>query len=375
MKVGINFQTRDEYLSGVEYYGLGLIRALVRYAAGDRYVVFTNRPGLVTRHIGDHAHLCVRRIGKAKTRIGRIWWEHTSLPKLAEREGLDLLHCPAYICPVRACVVPCVVTVHDTFALDRPEWCTGLNAAYYRLFMRRGLARAAAVAAVSRWTAGALERLAPDVAGRVHVIRPGIDEIFAVRPGRDALEAVRARYGLPDRYILYVGNIEPKKNLSALLDAHEILRRRPDAPPLVLVGKRQWRSADVRERLAQMVEQGTAVAPGYVRREDLPAVYQMAALYVCVSLAEGFGFPPLEAMASGTPVLSPTCSALAETAAAAAVEIDPGVPSQIAETIAALLDDEEQRAEYARRGLAHSRRFTWRRTAGQLRALYRRVMT
>lgn len=370
MRIGINFHTNDENLSGVEYYSLGLIRALARYAAQNRYVVFTNQPDLVERNAGGADNVSVRGVRYSGARLGRILWEHRSLRRVAEREKLDVIHCPSYICPIRPGSVPCVVTIHDTIALDHPRWCKPSNAAYYGLFMKAGARRASRVTVPSLRTAADLQRHVRMEPGKVRVIRPGVDSIFHSRKDRAALSEIRSRYGLPGKYVLFVGNYEPKKNLAGLLRAHELFRKEGHPHSLVIVGRRRWKSGRVLRRISDVEGSGKIICPGYVRREDLPGVYQMASMYVCASLYEGFGFPPLEAMAGGVPVLSSMSGALEETVGDAACRIDPNDPSQIADAMSRMLTDAALRDEHIRRGLARSRSFRWRTAARQLLDLY-----
>ena len=370
MRIGIPFHTKDDYLSGVEYYSLGLVRCLAQYIPGNEYVVLTNRPELVESYLGARDNVCVSSSYVGNYRPLRVLWEHLRLPRLAERWGFDVLHCPCYICPAMPSSVPYVVTIHDTLALDYPNWCQHLNALYFRLAMKRTVARADRIVAVSSQTKRDLTRHFCGCSSKCRVISPAIDPIFFARKASHEWKAIRERYGLPAQYVLYVGNIEPKKNVLGLLDAHRLLTASGRPHKHGVVGKRQWRAvAEIRE-LARGEADGSVVFTGYVAREDLPGVYQMSALYVCASLYEGFGFPPLEAMASGVPVVSSTRGALAETVGDAAYLVDPEDTRQIADAMASVIGDEGIRREYVSRGLSHVRKFDGRRAALQYQALY-----
>ncbi len=370
MKIGIYFHSNDEYPSGVEHYALHMIRALSLHVPENQYVVFTSRPGMIEKYVGKCDHVLVRRSNDTNTRIARILWEHTRLPTLAYREGLDVLHCPAYICPARGGKTPYVVTVHDTIALDHPEWCKPSNAAYFGLVMKRAARQASAVVATSRRTKSDLERHLGADGPPVRVIYPGIDPIFHERMSQTDLHNIRARYGLPETYCLYVGNLEPKKNIDVLLRAYEIAREKGAACRLVLVGKRRWRLGPAARRIEELTSAGEIVTPGYVRREDLPGIYQMADMYICTSFYEGFGFPPLEAMASGIPVLSSHCGALEETVGNAAYVIDPNDPEMIADGILKMLTVRSLQSKHIQLGLSRAGRFNWQRTVRELQSLY-----
>ncbi|MCJ7506418.1 glycosyltransferase family 4 protein, partial [Candidatus Bathyarchaeota archaeon] len=313
MRIGINFHTSDKYVSGVEYYSLGLLKGLLHIDKRNDYVVYTNQPDLVREHVSSFENLTISGIGHPKTRLARILWEHTQLPGLAVKEKLDVLHCLSYICPIRRSAVPYVVTVHDTIAIDHPRWCKPTNALYFNLSMGAAIRKASRVISVSECTADDLKRNFQLCCSKLRVIYPGVDGIFNASADFSHQDEVRKRYGLPDRYVLFVGNIEPKKNIGTLLRVLAKLREQGLPHKLVLTGKRTWRSGSELDGIYKEAASGNVVLAGYVARNDLPPVYQMADVFVFLSLYEGFGFPPLEAMACGTPVVSSSRGALKET--------------------------------------------------------------
>jgi len=373
VRIGINFQSKDTYLSGVEYYALGMINALLNIDTKNQYIVFTNQPDLVCTHIAHAPNLSVVPVyTPLKIRLERIIWEHFRLPQLVLQEKLNLLHCPAYICPLFDGGVPYVVTIHDTIALDHPSWCTSANALYYNAFMKSSARKASAIICVSHHTSDDLIRNYPDSRDKIRIIYPGIDPIFAPQENNLHLQDVRARYHLPNRYILFIGNFEPKKNLPALLKAFILLRQKGLPHKLVLVGKRQWKTGsfikDYRDRYPDLI-----VCPGYVDRSDLPAVYAMAEAFVFASLYEGFGFPPLEAMACGTPVVTSLNGALGETLGDASYSINPNDPHDIANAIFLLIHNMEIKMKLIERGKIQASRYQWKNSAHQLLDVYKSV--
>ena len=374
MKVGINFHTVDEYISGVDRYALGLLNALLRVDTQNQYLVYTNQPDLVSRQVAQSKNLKIAGIKHLKRRIARILWEHTQLPRLAEKHRLDLLHCLSYICPLRRASVPYVVTVHDTIAIDHPQWCKKTNALYFRLVMKATVQRASCVVSLSNCTADDLKRNFRLPSSKIRTIYPGTDNIFNQRSDSRRRAEVRMRYRLPERYILYVGNIEPKKNIGTLLRVQRRIREMGLAHKLVVVGKRSWRAQAELAEMDRDVASGNVVPAGYVERKDLPLVYNMADVFVFPSLYEGFGFPPLEAMASGTPVVSSSMGALAETVNDAALIVEPCDVQQIAEAVASLIADPSLREKHVRKGLQQSRLFDWEKTAGETLSVYREVV-
>ena len=374
MKIGLNFHTVDGHISGVEYYSLGLLKALLRLAGEHVYVVYTNQPELIRTHVPASNSLTIVEVGHLRTRMARILWEHTQLPHLASRDALDLLHCPSYICPLRKSSAPYVVTIHDTIAIDHPGWCKPTNALYFNLSMRRAVQKASRVISVSKSTADDLKRNFGLSDSKVRVVHPGVDEIFRIEENASRCTQVRNRYNLPRRYILFVGNIEPKKNVRALLSMQSGLREKQLPHKLVIVGKRSWCARAELDQIQREAAANNIIVAGYVDRGDLPFVYAMADVFVFPSLHEGFGFPPLEAMACGTPVVSSDRGALAETVADAAYIVEPENVEQIAEAVALMISDLALQQEHIARGLRQSRRFNWERAAKETLSVYQEVL-
>jgi len=363
----------DSYISGVEYYGLGLIRALSRYCTGHEYVVYTNRPDLVGQYTSRGPELRVVGAKRISRRAERIIWEHTALPRLAVTDRLDVLHYVSYICPVYRVSVPYVVTIHDTIAADHPEWCKRSNAAYFNLLMRFVVISARRVIAVSKSTAAGINRNFGLPRRKVRVVYPGIDGIFTPNGESESCAALRARYKLTERYLLYVGNIEPKKNIMALLRAFRRVRELGLPHRLVLVGKRCWRGGDELRQISADSASGWIIRVGYAARRDLAGIYRMADVFVFPSLYEGFGFPPLEAMACGTPVVASCRGALGETLKGAALIVEPNNTRQIQNAIISLVRDRSLKRRLVRAGLERSRQFTWERTARETLSVYEEV--
>jgi len=373
LRIGINFHSKTPFLSGVQYYAMGIIKALLTIDPVNSYIVFTNHPNLVRQYVGPAPNLTIRATS-IKTRIHRIIWEHFRLPQLTVRESIDILHCPCYICPLFDGGTPYVVTIHDTIALDHPEWCTSSNTLYYRAFLKASARKAAAIIAVSQRTRDDIARHFPDYAHKIRVVYPGIDPAFLTDHVPDRIPSVRARYRLPDRYILYVGNLEPRKNLRALLDAFRKLRKVGFPQKLVIVGKATWGASDFFNAVAPDMHDGNVVLTGYVERQDLPTIYRLAEVFVFISLHEGFGFPPLEAMVSGTPVVSSSEGALNETLEHARFVTDPGNPDEIADAVANTLANPHSDPQKQRIRQATAAKFDPNASAQAIFAIYLQVL-
>jgi glycosyltransferase involved in cell wall biosynthesis len=207
---------------------------------------------------------------------------------------------------------------------------------------------------------------------KIRVIHGGVNPFF--RPvSPDTAEAVRHRYNLPNHYILYVGTIEPRKNLVTLLEAYRALRNRDAEIKLVIAGRKGWRQEEFFRKLLKTGLEHDIVFTGFVPDQDLPAVYTMADVFAFPSLYEGFGLPVLEAMACGTPVVCSNTSRLPEVAGNAAVLVSPQDVRGWIEALNKILKSDELRTDLHQRGLRQAAGFTWESTARKTCDVYRQV--
>jgi glycosyltransferase involved in cell wall biosynthesis len=375
MRIGFNFHSSDNYISGVEYYSLGLLRVLLDIDHENQYLVFTNKPQIVKSYIGDCDNLIVRDCSFLKSRLHRILWENFKLASLVRKEKLDILHCSHYICPVIRNSAAYVITIHDTIAIDHPNWCKKSNVIYYRMFMGPSIRVASKTIAVSKFTSARISHNFNVNGSKVKVIHPGIDDnTFNLYHDIEKQEKIRARYRLPEKYILYSGNIEPKKNILNLLKAFRLLKNNGLKHCLVISGKRSWKSGRVFDFIRREFSPEEVILTGYIDRSDIGSVYKMADCLVLPSFCEGFGFPALEAFACGIPVAASSVGILKETDKNAYTLIDPNSPEQIAESINRLLIDHKFRALQIKTALTEVRKFRWSNCAAETLNLYREAI-
>ncbi|MGD9496566.1 MAG: glycosyltransferase family 4 protein [Armatimonadota bacterium] len=371
LQVGIDCLVLAPRPSGVERAVVGLVEGLARLRPeGQRYRLLVARGGEGALPTAPNLTLLLAPAW-ASRRAGRVLYEQTVAARRLRGAGVQVLHGPASVLPL-AWRGPSVLTIHDAITICHPQWCQWHNVAHYRLVMTRSAQRADVVIVQSQWTRAEVAQhlgLAPE---RVRVAPLGVGEEF--RPAEPAeVKRVRERYRLPERYLLCVGNIEPRKNLVAVIAVFEALA---DAIPhgLVIAGKRGWRCGPILAALEHSPAAGRIRRLEWVPHGDLPALYTGADLLVQWSLHEGFGLPPLEAMACGTAAVVSDGGALPEVSgpAAAVVPLRAG-PQGLAAELLRLVEDDCARAELARRGREHAARFTWQAHAQVVSAAYREV--
>ena len=303
-------------------------------------------------------------------RLVRILWEQLAWPLNAVRRELDLLHSMAFVTPLwQPC--PAVVTVYDLSFLHYPEQYPPLQRLYLKTQTRRAAAHARRLIAISTSARDDIVRLFGVPAARIDVAPPGVDPAFQPYPEAE-IAAFRRRHDLPERFILHVGTLQPRKNIPTLLEALARLRR-PEVP-LILVGGKGWMYDQIFTRIEALGLEEEVRFAGYVADETLPLWYNAASLFVFPSLYEGFGMPVVEAMACGTPVVAADSSSIPEAAGDAALLFAPNDLEQLVSQMLAVLDNESQAATMRERGLAQAKRFSWARS-GQITALsYRQAL-
>jgi len=332
---------------------------------GDRLHVVTSR---WVRPLGERRTLDDR----ARTLLRDVWWHQAGVARAARRAGCALLHLPAGLGPIAGRRFPLVVTVHDVAVLRFPEMFRTWQRFYTRVVLPRVARGARAVIAVSYATKQDVVDLLGVPEDRVTVIPNGLSPgIGPIASDSARAREVRARYALPDRFLLTVGSVEPRKNLPRLIEAVRLVGERSGGRDIALVhaGPEGWLSHDI-PAVARAHGNGRVRFLGYVSSEDLAVLYSLARGCAYPSLWEGFGLPVLEAMACGCPVLTSRVSALPEVAGSAALLVEPTSVDEIADGLARLWTDDAMRTRLAQRGIERARQFSWERSAAETVAVY-----
>jgi glycosyltransferase involved in cell wall biosynthesis len=385
MEVAINAQlvsfTQTYRNAGVSRYTQMLLASLGQLstaAHGDaidqRYTVFINAAEANAAKDGPVARLANLRLVPSRWStngpVRRIAWEQLALPNALRRIGADVFHSPVNVLPAR---VPCasVVTVHDLAFVRYPQYFRPSRRFYQRVLTQRSARSATVVAAVSESTKRDLVERMNVPPERIHVVYTGIAPDFRPISDPRALAAFRSKHSLPKRYLLYLGTLEPRKNLAQLVDAYVRLRGAdPLTPPLIIAGAKGWYYQPLFERVRRLGAEGAITFVGYVSREEQPLWYAGATIFIYPSLYEGFGLPVVEALACGTPTITSNVSSLPEAAGPVATQVAPTDTDALVAAMRALLHDEEARRRVAAQGPRWAGQFTPERMAQSYRDLY-----
>mgnify|MGYP005832136239 CR=1 FL=1 len=375
MKVCVDVSPAVHGRAGIGRYVLELVTALTGQDATAEYTIFYNRAHEAQMPV-SWQHL--ERIAfPLRDKPWRLQVLLAHLAKLSQDHlfpNIALFHATDNLLP---CLkkTHSVLTVHDLAFRFYPETFTSLNRWFQLLTMGTFLARAHAVIALSQNTKRDVMQLYGIDESKITVVYGGVNPRFQPASTSE-VERVRTRYHLPERDILFVGSIEPRKNLKSLLAAFSAVKQQReviDPVKLVIAGKKGWLYADFFQQLRTSGLDGEVILPGFIADEDLPALYSAADVFVFPSWYEGFGLPVLEAMACGAPVICSNVSSLPEVVGEAALMVAPDDIRGLSQAISRTLTDAALRQELIGRGLRQAAQFTWEKAAQQTLMIYEEV--
>jgi len=372
MQIGIDLTARLPVATGVDTYLEQLLLALGGVDGHNHYTVWVNFEDrrFFDGRLPDNFRVTARCL---RPRPVRLLFQQVALPAMALAARCHVVHSPSFIMPMVRGGRRHLLTVYDMTSFSLPECHEALRrSAPYRWAILASLRRAHLVSVPSRSTRDEVLRLVRGLSPeKLRVVPPGIDAVFTPR-SESEIRAVTEKLGIRERYLLFLGTLEPRKNLPRLVEAFaRMVERSGRDEALVLAGNLGWESGPL---LAAIEASGLAERIrrlGYVAAADLPALLSGAQLFVYPSLEEGFGFPPLEAMACGTPTVSSETTSLTENLLGAAELVPPEDVGALAAAMERMLVDKGLRAERRRRGLECAARFRWEHTAAQTIECYR----
>ena len=368
MRIGIDGLPLTETLTGIGHYTLELANHLAVAAPADEIQVVSPRAYLKSLDGQRERPANLRLVRSRVSPITRHWWS-IGLPRYIRRHGIEVFHGTNFEVPLRR-VCPTVVTIHDLSMLLYPH-----TQEHKRV--RRAQRRLPAMARASTMIITPTESVRREV--HEHLLLP-LDRIVAVpeaarscfhRLEPEETIATRRRFGIRHEFLLFVGTVEPRKNIATLLRAfEEVLRVRAQPLQLVIAGRKGWLVDDLFDSLKRSPAAEHILCTGYLPDEDLCALYSSCIALIYPSIYEGFGLPPLEAMACGAPVIASNIPAIKEVVGAAALLVSPESTEELARSLFELLDSDSARSELSTAGVNRVAQFSWSHTATATRSVY-----
>jgi glycosyltransferase involved in cell wall biosynthesis len=367
MRIGFDARClEEEKISGVGEYALELLRNLLEEDTENEYVVFSNSfKQSANRNfewIKEYPNAKLKRFYFPNRILNFCFW-YLNWPKIDKLlGGADVFFAPNlnFLSVSKKCRL--IATFHDLSFERYPHFFPFKTRLWHEFFVNpRKISRTAEkLIAVSQSTKKDLETIYKTDPGKVSVVHHGISRCFKVidRNGPKLLD-IQKKYNLPYKFILYLGNVEPRKNIASVIAAYkDLVKKNADLEKyeLVLAG-------NISPLCREMVEREKLKTCGYIKREDRPYVYNLASLFVYPSFFEGFGLPVLESMACGIPVITSNNSSIPEVAGKAAIFIDPNRPAELAQALKNILTDEKLYDKMKERGLTQSQKFSWKKCA------------
>jgi glycosyltransferase involved in cell wall biosynthesis len=368
VKVAVDAHMIGERETGNERYTLRLIAGLARVGGDSCYEVLVTDPEPLQKILALPPNFHTRSVWP-KNNVLRLAW---AMPWACFESGVDVLHV-SYTAPLwSAC--PTVVTVHDLSYERYPSFFSPRDRMLLSTTVPLSCRRAARVIAISESTKHDLVELYGIPSEKISVIYEAADERFLLPISGDHVNAVRTRYAREMRYVLALGNIQPRKNIGRLIDAFATCIMEGVVSQdllLVIAGQAKWRGSDIVRKVKDRCLEDRVVFTGYVPEEDLPALYKGAEVFVFPSIYEGFGLPPLEAMACGTPVVCSSSSSLPEVVGGAARMFDPFDTRSLVEALRAVIGNTRVQRSLQEAGNRRVAAFSWDRAARQTEQVYR----
>jgi glycosyltransferase involved in cell wall biosynthesis len=373
MRIGIDIRCLGEgRRTGVEEYALNLLHNLFSIDKKNEYVLFLNsfkKTGNAVLDFSKYKNVSIKTFRWPNKMINFLFW-YLNFPKIDKMlGGVDILFFPNIIFAAASRKTKVILTVHDlsfehfpeTFSWKRRLWHWFINP-------RKLCQKADGIIAVSESTKKDIEEIYKIKPEKISVVYSGARSSFkSIDRNDQKLLTVKEKYNLPYKFMLYLGTIEPRKNIVGIIRAYNQLRniKHPELAKykLVIAGERGWKSEKIFSEIGKSPFGEDIIFTGFVADEDKPAIYNLASLFVYPSFFEGFGFPPLEAMACGVPVITSNNSSLPEVAGAAAILIDPDKPDEIYQAMKEILLSRNLQESLRKKGFEQVKKFEWKKTA------------
>ena len=372
MKIGFNAQIVSSSDAGVATFAKNLIKNLVRLNS-DHELYFFGSPDFLDLPDDRRIHL-IPTSPSVNGGWKRILWEQFILPSKVKSHQVDVMFYPDHTGPIFRNLKRTIITIHDLSFMALPETFPFIKRTYKSLALKRSIAKTDLIITVSQATKNECIRLLNLPEEKIKVVYNGIDQSFKKIRANDLLDNARKKFGLFNKFILFVGTLEPRKNIIRLIRAYQQLRNSFHIEQeLVIAGKKGWLYSGIFHEVERLRLKKHVHFLDYVTQKDLVSLYSLADMFVYPSLYEGFGFPPLEAMACEVPVLSSNISSMPEVLGDAAILVDPYSIDEITTAMSRVLSDDDLRKRLVERGLERIKQFSWQKSVERLLKVFEEV--
>ena len=373
MKIAINTLSLNRTKAGMGNYIKNLVDGLSKIDKDNEYFVIVSENNKDFFRINKKNFKIINLGKKVTMDLPRLFWEQISLPRFLKKNKIDVLHSPSFVMPIIS-KAKNVLTVADMTFITHPQVHTLIKRVYFSLFMPYSIKKADRVISISESTKKDILHYVKVDEKKIKTIYLAADSSFIVQNKEKCRKKIKENYDVSSPFILFIGMIEPRKNLERLIIAFSELRKKGNIPyRLVIVGRKGWKVRGMLSMIKSLEIEKEIIFTGYVPDEDLARFYNAAEFFVYPSLYEGFGIPIIEAMACGCPVITSNISSMPEVAGDAALLVDPGDVSQISSAMRRLIKDKKLREDMIKRGIKRSSEFSWKKCAKETLKIYRGI--
>ena len=371
-RIGIDFHVAGGIYQGVRTYLANLIEAMLKVENEFAYFIYAKNPKELSYWKENNSDVTLKKLPSASGRFNLLM----GFPLCVIRDKLSLFH-SQYVLPP---FIPCksVLTIHDILFESHPEFFPEVHRRLLKFFIPFSAKRADRIISVSEFTKKQIMKYYRVPEEKITVIYEGASDKFLPIRDKELIKPVLEKYGIKKRYILFVGRVEPRKNIVGLLNAFVYIKNKGMKDfCLVIVGNQDkiFQEKELFDQIKELQLDSDVIFTGGVSDEDLPVLYNEAEVLVYPAFAEGFGLPVLEAMACGTPVVTSNTTSLPEVTGDAAILVNPYSSEEIGQALEKILNDDSLRRELALRGLQRAKKFSWQDAAKKTIEVYKEVLS
>jgi Glycosyltransferase len=371
MKIGINAQILTDQRTGVTRYARNVIRLLPKIGDTHEFFIFGNSQTI--KHDENNVVVVPPNMW-VNSSSKRIIWEQTILPRLAKKYKIDLLFYPDHTASLWSKGVKQLITIHDLAPFAMQHTFSKMRMSYKQYAIKRSVHVVDAIISNSFFTKAEALRYFPDIKNKISVVHWGLENSIERVTNRTLKTEIQKRYSIRTPFLLSVGRLETRKNFVRLIKAFAKGRHKYGwKHTLVLVGEPAYGYYEIESVIKEEGIKDFVNITGYVKEEELTCFYSLADVFVYPSLYEGFGFPPLEAMKCGCPVVVSNVTSLPEVVGDAGILINPYKEDEMVEAIHRLIGDANMRSDLIKRGIERSKMFTWEKTVQEILSVMNRL--